>query len=205
MEEKMNTNLIDSLLANEEPIETTEEIPEGFELIELTICQFALDTSIIDWDEMTMRDLIQSKNVFIRGRFNLIMTPDRGSELMDLTLKMNHHGDGMSDEQFEELKKKIEELKTEVDEMADLVESILKTGQQLLNAIGCDLDYQVREGITNREKALLIATDAITIYNWFISKLDEQTINDMKVVNERMSVSDISVDDHTTSGLIEEN
>ena len=27
---------------------------------------------------------------------------------MDLTLKMNHHGDGMSDEQFEELKKKIE-------------------------------------------------------------------------------------------------
>lgn len=240
MEEKMNSNLIDSLLAENEE----SDIPDvdeseltKLEAIPLTICQFAIDTSIIDWDEMTMQDLIASKDAFIKGRFNLIMTPDRDDELKNLTLEMNHRGDGMSDEQFEEIKKKIEEFKKDVDEMRDLIESITRTGQQLFQAIGCDIDYQIRDSITDREKALLIATDAIAVYDWFITKLDHQNIiNDMtKIINEQkeemtkvidgqrdtitrlMNESEskpiigvdmshvIDADDHTTSGLIEEN
>ena len=225
MEEKMNSNLIDSLLAENEEPQKLLQSPK-LEAIPLTICQFAIDTSIIDWDEMTMQDLIASKDAFIKGRFNLITTPDRDDELKNLTLEMNHRGDGMSDEQFEEIKKKIEEFKTDVDEMRDLIESITRTGQQLFQAIGCDIDYQIRDGITDREKALLIATDAIAVYDWFITKLDHQNIiNDMnkiidgqretitRLMNESESKPIIGVDmshvidadDHTTSGLIEEN
>lgn len=221
MEEKMNSNLIDSLLAENEEPQKLSQSPK-LEAIPLTICQFAIDTSIIDWDEMTMEDLIASKDAFIKGRFNLITTPDRDDELKNLTLEMNHRGDGMSDEQFEEIKKKIEEFKTDVDEMRNLIESITRTGQQLFQAIGCDIDYQIRDSITDREKALLIATDAIAVYDWFITKLDHQNIiNDMtKIINgQRETITrlmneseskpiigiDMAADDHTTSGLIEEN